>query len=166
VHALPASRQSPIGSLTIVFFFTTEVDFRIRFDREVALPEGLGNRTKLCFADDGPMEPELQHSDLFRTHCPRFLRGDPNDDAAVDISDAVRILEFLFHGEGEVRCLESANANRDDNVDISDSIYVLHFLFLGGAPPAAPFPRASVGFGLEPEAPCPGLHPRHDSSEK
>jgi len=70
----------------------------------------------------------------------RFRRADANGDGGVDISDAVRVLEFLFAGGASPDCPDAADANDDTKVDISDAVRTLNFLFLGAAPPPAPGP--------------------------
>ena len=72
----------------------------------------------------------------------KFVRGDASGDGVVDISDAVKILNFLFLG-GPARCCEDAlDANDDGAVDIGDPVFALNFLFLGGAKIPAPYPLA------------------------
>src|SRR6266508_4172226 len=61
-----------------------------------------------------------------------FLRGDSNADGAVDLSDAVFTLAFLFSGGSAPACREASDANDDGATDLSDPIYTLSFLFLGG----------------------------------
>jgi hypothetical protein len=70
-----------------------------------------------------------------------FLRGDPNGDGKVDISDAVAVLAYLFLGGGMPGCLKSADANDTGLVDLSDAVSVLNFLFLSGRAPPPPYPR-------------------------
>jgi hypothetical protein len=72
---------------------------------------------------------------------PDFLRGDTNDDGAVDLSDAVYTLDWLFLGEPAPGCVAAANVNGDESIDISDPVSLLGFLFLGGTAPATPFPE-------------------------
>jgi hypothetical protein len=67
-----------------------------------------------------------------------FRRGDPNGDGAVDISDAVAILNSLFLGTGKLSCQEAADGNDDGALDISDPVFLLSYLFQGGPPPAEP----------------------------
>lgn len=81
---------------------------------------------------------------LFKTVAPaaQLIRADSNGDGAVDISDAVNTLNFLFLGSGSVACADAADANDSGDVDISDAIFTLGFLFSGGvADPPAPFPE-------------------------
>ncbi len=70
-----------------------------------------------------------------------FLRGDANDDGAVDLSDGVAILNDLFIGiDARAPCDDALDANDTGQIDLSDGIHVLNFLFQGGPSPPAPFP--------------------------
>ena len=73
--------------------------------------------------------------------------GDANQDASVNIVDAVVLSHFLFAGgapvlpcgagtlddRGNVLLLDS---NGDGDVNLSDPVYLLRYLFQHGAPPA------------------------------
>ena len=74
-----------------------------------------------------------------------FLRGDCNDDGAVNISDATCVLNWLFAGGETPRCVAATNTNGDDAANISDATYLLNFLFGGGDGLAAPFPDCGPG---------------------
>jgi hypothetical protein len=74
-----------------------------------------------------------------------FRRGDCNDDGAVDISDGVCILNWLFLGGATPGCVAVTNTNGDAGSDISDAVYVLTHLFLGGPAPVEPFPGCGPG---------------------
>lgn len=72
-----------------------------------------------------------------------FVRGDANDDANLDVSDAVAELLYLFGGAPAV-CLDALDANDDGTVDLADPVYSLSYLFAGGAAPAEPFPACGT----------------------
>ena len=77
----------------------------------------------------------------------KFIRGDSNADGSVDLSDAVTILRYLFLGEGEITCIDSADVNDNGEVGgdgVTDAIHLLAYLFLGGAAP--PEPLGDCGF--------------------
>jgi Zn-dependent metalloprotease len=76
---------------------------------------------------------------------PSFLRGDPNGDGGIDISDVVSILSFLFDGL-PLLCIDSADIADSGTVNISDAVALVSYLFSAGDPPAFPFP----GCGLDP----------------
>jgi prepilin-type N-terminal cleavage/methylation domain-containing protein len=83
-----------------------------------------------------------------------FRRGDVNDDGAMDISDPIAVLGFLFLGAPDrLACAKSADANDDGALDISDAVLFLNNLFLGGFSIPEPF----TACGLDPSAddlPC------------
>jgi hypothetical protein len=113
-------------------------DFVARFpDRDCNSPVGLGR-----LPDGGPIaaiddptpgrvagEPE-----------PSFLRGDADGDGEVTLTDAVGVLEFLFHGAVAPPCLDVFDADDNGRLNVSDAVYLLGFLFRGGPPPPPPFP--------------------------
>ncbi|MBI4603635.1 MAG: hypothetical protein HY721_16910 [Planctomycetes bacterium] len=71
--------------------------------------------------------------------------SDLNQDAALDISDGVALLLFLFGGRSSLPCSDGTiadpgnlallDSNGDADVDLSDAIRVFGFLFLGAPPP-------------------------------
>ena len=65
------------------------------------------------------------------------LCGDANADAAVDISDAVSLIAYIFSGGSAPNPLLAGDANCDSMVDISDVVYLIAYIFSGGAAPCA-----------------------------
>ncbi|MBN1417593.1 MAG: hypothetical protein JXP34_02390, partial [Planctomycetes bacterium] len=90
--------------------------------------------------DEGPDAPP------WGGETPTFVRGDPNADGAVDLGDAVFILQYIFGGPSPA-CRASLDIDADGVIDIGDAIRLLNYIFLGGPSPAPPFPG--------PPAPCP-----------
>ena len=76
---------------------------------------------------------------------PAFRRGDVNADAVVDLSDAIRILVFLF-GEtlGPILCHDAADVNDDGAIDLADPVFLLAYLFGSGLPIPAPSPECGT----------------------
>lgn len=73
--------------------------------------------------------------------------GDANQDAKLDLSDAIQLLQFLFTGEtdtlpcggesiDEGGTLVVLDVNGDTSLDLADAIYLLTYLFGDGDPPA------------------------------
>lgn len=80
---------------------------------------------------------------------PRFRRGDPNGDGAMDLTDAIEILRFLFLGQPPVLdCEKSADTDDSGELDLSDAMGLLEHLFLGRPAPRPPF----GGCGVDPTA--------------
>jgi GH24 family phage-related lysozyme (muramidase) len=80
-----------------------------------------------------------------------FIRGDANDDGVIAMDDAIKILDVLFLGRGELNCKDSADTNDDGRVDITDALFLLEFLFLGEAAPPTPFEVAGFDLTLDSE---------------
>lgn len=65
---------------------------------------------------------------------PSFARGDVNGDNAVQIVDAILILQFLFLSV-PIDCVAAADINSDGSTGLVDAISLLNYLFLSGPPP-------------------------------
>ena len=68
--------------------------------------------------------------------------GDANSDGAIDISDVVFTIAYIFAGgvaPGDcVMPNGMADANGDSAVDISDAVYLIQYIFSGGPVPHCP----------------------------
>ncbi|MBI4603751.1 MAG: hypothetical protein HY721_17490 [Planctomycetes bacterium] len=71
---------------------------------------------------------------------PVFHRGDADQNGQLQLTDAIRILGFLFLGGPAPDCLDAADADDNGQLQLTDAIRILGFLFLGGVPPATPGP--------------------------
>ncbi len=67
-----------------------------------------------------------------------FVRGDINDDASINLADAISLLDILFLG-GVILCSDAADTNDDELANIADAIYLLSYLFTAGDAPPPPF---------------------------
>ena len=96
-----------------------------------------------------------------------FRRGNVDNNATADMTDAIRILGFLFLGSATPSCLDAADTNDSGKVDLSDAAYLLAFLFGGGKAPPEPFrdcgvdstQDASTAARARPVVACPPTHP-------
>ncbi len=75
---------------------------------------------------------------------PTFIRGDIDANTAVEITDVILSLSYLFLGEAAPSCLDRLDADDDGEVVITDPIYLLSYMFLGDSPPPAPFPEPGM----------------------
>ncbi len=85
-----------------------------------------------------------------------FRRADANADGAVDLSDAITILRYLFV-QSPLSCLSAGDADGNERLDIGDSIFLLYYLFAGGTVPPEPFQSCGVfpdTLGCERFPPC------------
>lgn len=67
-----------------------------------------------------------------------FERGDVNEDGAINIADAIGMLNHMFLGD-VVYCQDAMDVNDDGVLDIADAIVTVSYLFLNGDPPESPF---------------------------
>ena len=66
-----------------------------------------------------------------------YVCGDASGDCAVDISDVVYLIAYIFSGGLPPSPLLAGDANCDNMVDISDVVYLIAYIFSGGAEPCA-----------------------------
>ncbi len=79
----------------------------------------------------------------------RFLRSDVDGDGRLSVTDAVRLVSYLFGGglgSPSVPCEDGADANDDGVHTATDPIYLGNALFRGGPTIPPPFPEP----GLDP----------------
>jgi subtilisin-like proprotein convertase family protein len=69
-----------------------------------------------------------------------FVRGDMLPDGALDISDAIALLRFLFARE-EAVCPEAGDVDDDGSLTVSDAIRLLLFIVGMAEAPAQPYPE-------------------------
>jgi hypothetical protein len=70
--------------------------------------------------------------------CPNRLCGDANGDGAVDISDAIYVIEFVFFNGPAPSPLSIADVDCTGLVDVSDALYIIDYVnAIGPAPCAA-----------------------------
>ena len=89
--------------------------------------------------DDSDCEAEEACQDV--PAGPLLVRGDADDNGAVQLTDGIFILNFLFLGGSDPTCDDAADADDSGAIQLTDGIFILNFLFLGGAdtPPPGGF---------------------------
>ncbi len=106
------------------------------------LPELLIEASYFNFDRTGPTRGKtflVPGGSLFRSA--GFRRGDVDGNGRPEITDAVRLLGFLYLGEAGIPCHDAADADDTGLLDINDPVFILGYLFLGGLPPPAPGPQ-------------------------
>ncbi|MCX6831771.1 MAG: putative Ig domain-containing protein [candidate division Zixibacteria bacterium] len=66
---------------------------------------------------------------------PAYVPGDANHDGAIDISDVVYLIAYIFSGGSAPVPTMAGDANGDCAVDISDAVYLIGYIFSGGTAP-------------------------------
>ena len=94
-------------------------------------PPSLGNKQKL-------IDIFFEHGDSTKGGgCMGDIRGNVNygGDDAIDISDLIFLVDYMFSGGLEPQCFEEADMNGSGGIDISDLIHLVDYMFSGGALP-------------------------------
>ncbi len=63
--------------------------------------------------------------------------GDINDDGAIDVVDAISLINYIFIDGPAPRALRLADSNCDGRVNIGDVVYLIRYIFSGGPAPCA-----------------------------
>jgi hypothetical protein len=67
-----------------------------------------------------------------------YLCGDADGDLAINISDAVYLINYIFKGGPAPNPLEAGDVNLDGAVNVADAVYLINYIFKGGPPPCEP----------------------------
>ena len=69
--------------------------------------------------------------------CMGAIRGNVDYDVgdAIDISDLVYLVDFMFTGGPPPPCMEEADMDASGGIDISDLVYLVDYMFTGGPAP-------------------------------
>lgn len=90
----------------------------------------------------GPGWPMFRH-DIVHSACfvevgDEFVCGDADGSGAVDIDDAVFLIEYIFAGGPEPDPIESGEVDCSGSTDIDDVVYLISYIFSGGNAPCDP----------------------------
>nr|NIT55330.1 hypothetical protein [Fodinibius sp.]NIY23914.1 hypothetical protein [Fodinibius sp.] len=66
-----------------------------------------------------------------------YICGDANGDQAINVSDAVSIINYVFAGGDQPYPFAAGDANGDGNCNISDAVFIINYVFIGGSAPLA-----------------------------
>ncbi len=61
--------------------------------------------------------------------------GDANNDNDVNVSDAVRIINYVFAGGDPPDPMEAGDCNCDSICNVSDAVWIINYVFVGGNEP-------------------------------
>ena len=64
--------------------------------------------------------------------------GDANNDSAVNVSDAVHIINYVFIGGDPPEPYQAGDTNCDAAVNVSDAVWIINYVFIGGYNPCDP----------------------------
>ncbi len=111
----------------------------------VVSPPAMSAGTVLLTVTDGGGRLATPPGGFTYTETPQpvFLRGDATGDGALNVSDATRVLKYLF-GTGAVACMDAADVNDDGKIGLDDAVRLFAYMYAGGVAPAMPFPSPGV----------------------
>ncbi len=67
-----------------------------------------------------------------------FVCGDANGDGAVNVGDAVFLINYVFKGGPAPSPVESGDANCDGATNVGDAVYLINYVFKSGPEPCCP----------------------------
>jgi hypothetical protein len=140
-------------SAVLVFFFLFSSYFLWGIDAETGIDliadpfqstsetnGGLFNAATLA-SDDSQEMPEGDRDRACQGTC-----GDINFDGAINITDAINLINAVFTGGDPPQPLTACgDANTDARVNISDACYIIVYIFAMGSPPGDCSPGAWTG---------------------
>ncbi|MBN1441151.1 MAG: hypothetical protein JXA90_00510 [Planctomycetes bacterium] len=87
------------------------------------------------------------------TEVPQFIRGDSDDSGGLDLTDGIKILNYLYLGGLPSVCHDAMDSDDSGSIELTDGVRIFMYLFMGGAAPQAPYP--SCGEDATPDGlPC------------
>jgi hypothetical protein len=98
--------------------------------------DGLANGCDNCPDDYNPDQSDMDDNGVGDA-C-QYVCGDASGDDAVNIGDAVHIINYIFKGGPAPDPLCSGDADGDDAVNIGDAVHLINYIFKGGPPPVEP----------------------------
>ena len=78
---------------------------------------------------------ELEDYMIEVTDGPEFICGDSNGDSGIDLGDASRIINYIFHDGSSPVYPEAGDLNCDGSINLADAIYLINYVFKDGPAP-------------------------------
>jgi len=111
-----------------------------------------------CSFETGPLDPGVYHTNIVVSSndpdpadnpitvpaeltvnaVQLYMCGDANGDEAINVADAVYLINFVFKGGAAPDPMESGDANCDGDINVADGVYIINYVFKGGAEPCCP----------------------------
>jgi hypothetical protein len=74
-----------------------------------------------------------------------FIRGDATGDGAVNATDIIFLVGYVFKAGPAPQPVQAGDANNDGFVNATDIIYLVNYVFKGGPPPPLARPHGDFG---------------------
>ncbi len=96
--------------------------------------DGVGDACDACPGFDDSIDSD---GDGIPDACD-YICGDADGNEAVDIGDAVHLINYIFKSGPAPDPLDAGDANCDLAIDIGDAVYLISYIFKSGPPPCCP----------------------------
>ncbi len=128
--------ELPPGPLDTIFYATIEIEGGYGEICIDSLSQA-GPAGEWYWWQDGVGEVYPSFNNGNGPHCMPYyyLCGDPSRDMKVNVSDAVRIVSYVFYGTFTPDPEIAADTNCDGTVNVSDAVVIINYVFIGGYPP-------------------------------
>jgi PKD repeat protein len=107
-------------------------------DAEIQV-DGYSTRTPKFSSDSREYQPLVANALVTYYSCCIGMRGNINNDAeqAIDITDLIYLVQYMFQNGPEPLCMKEANVNGDmmGEIDITDLIHLVQYMFQEGPEP-------------------------------
>ncbi len=111
-----------------------------RVDRDnvqyIALQGHAGTLEK-CSVCHGVMPTDPGPHGIVTSQC-CTTAGDANHDGAINIGDAVYLINYIFKQGPAPECMGEGDANCDSTINIGDAVYLINYIFKSGPSPCCP----------------------------
>ncbi len=105
---------------------------------QLITPDWRPTGDSIVIAVDTSMSGDFDSTVVVVNHNPpQFVCGDANGSGAINISDAVFLINYIFSGGQAPSPVLRGDANCSGGVNISDAVYLINYIFSGGAMPCA-----------------------------
>ena len=81
-----------------------------------------------------PELSDFQHYDI----AVGYICGDAASDGAINVADAVYLINYIFKGGPPPAIPDAGDANCDGSTNIADAVYLIDHVFQGGPAPCCP----------------------------
>jgi hypothetical protein len=95
--------------------------------------DGVGDQCDNCPDDYNPGQQDTNGNGVGDI-CD-WICGDANGDDAVNVADAVCLINYVFKGGAAPDPLEAGDANADNGTNVGDAVYLINYVFKGGPEP-------------------------------
>ena len=97
-----------------------------------AVPDSCDN----CPAVSNPSQADQNHNGIGDA-CD-YTCGDANGDHAINVGDAVFVINYIFKGGMTPSPIAAGDGNCDHAVNVGDAVYTINYIFKGGPAPCCP----------------------------